>query len=55
MQPYIYERNNDTYTKMFDIDVMFLLEVANNNKRLSLLKSSIVRTYSVKSGAESFH
>ena len=40
---------------MFDIVMIFLWEVATNNKRLSMLISTILQTSSVKIWAESIH
>ena len=42
-------------TGVFDIEVIFLWEVATNNKRLSLFTSSIHQTSSVKIWAKSIH
>ena len=41
--------------RVIDIDVIFLWEVATNNKQLSLLTSSILQTSSVKIWAEPIH
>ena len=43
------------YTRVFDIDVIFLWEFATNNKRLSLLTNSILQTSFVKTWAKSIY